>query len=114
MSDLEVLQQKLGLAPSSAYDQATQAAVVKFQLAHKLSPTGEPDPPTLASAGVYDPMEAAPKDLQKKSTLGRDLMTAVNQVPYWAWFVLAALSGGIAFVAYRRRNPKAEGRKRRR
>jgi hypothetical protein len=102
MTDLAILQQKLGMPGSDAWSAATQAAVVKLQLERGLPATGAPDPPTLANAGVYDPITEAPTG---KGTFGRDIVTALNQVPQWAWLVLAGLSGTVAYVAYRRRNP---------
>ena len=103
MTDLAILQQKLGLPGSDAWTSATQAAVVKLQLERGLPATGAPDPPTLANAGVYDPLVDAPAGT---GTFGRDLVTAFNQVPQWAWLLLGGLSGGMAYLAYRRRNPR--------
>ena len=102
MTDLATLQQKLGLPGSDAWSTATQAAVVKLQLERGLPATGAPDPATLANAGVYDPLAEAPTG---KGTFGRDMITAFNQVPQWAWLLLAGVSGGVAYLAYRRRNP---------
>lgn len=104
MSDLAILQQKLGIAPDDAWSSATQAAVVKLQLARGLPATGQPDPPTLGNAGVYDPAAEASTT---KGTFGRDMITAFNQVPQWAWLVLGGLSAGVAYLAYRRKNKKS-------
>lgn len=103
MSDLAILQQKLGLPGSGLWDAGTQAALVKFQMAAGLPATGDPDPATLAKAGVYDPLAEAPTG---KGTFGRDVVTAFNQVPQWAWLVLGGVSLTVAYLAYRKRNPK--------
>lgn len=102
MSDLQALQQKLGVSASGTYDNATRAAIVKLQLASQLPATGMPDPPTLKLAGVYDPVLGAPEG---GGGFGRDLITAFNQIPRWAWLTLAAVSSGVAYLAYRRKNP---------
>ncbi len=104
MSDLLDLKQKLGLPGGDAWDSATEAALVKLQLASGLPATGQPDPPTLRVAGVYDPNAVASTS---KGGIGRDLITALNQVPQWAWLTLGGLSAAVAYVAYRRRNKKS-------
>lgn len=103
MTDLAILQQKLGLTGDDAWTSNTQAAVVKFQLSRGLPATGQPDPPTLGNAGVYDPAAEASTS---KGTFTRDMITAFNQVPQWAWLVLGGLSAGVAYFAYRRKNKK--------
>lgn len=103
MSDLVLIQQKLGLPGSGAWDTATEAALVKAQLSLGLPATGDPDPATLSRLGIYDPRAEAPKGT---GTFGRDLATAFNQVPQWAWLLLGGVSAGVAYLAYRRRNPR--------
>ena len=39
-------------------------------------------------------------------TFGRDLRTASNQVPRWAWATLSVLFGGMAWFAWKRTQPE--------
>jgi hypothetical protein len=78
-------------------------------------PTGRPDPATLINLGYYDPIEQLTSSQRaylegtgEQGTFWRDLATASNQVPRWAWVVLGALFVGMGYMAYRNA-PKKKG-----
>ena len=108
MSDLALLQQQIGAQPTDTWDPATAQAVVNFQSQRGIFPTGDVDPATLVAAGVYTPTG------RTGSAFWRDIMASMNQVPRWAWFGVAGLSFGLAYLSYRRKNPKAGALARRR
>ena len=65
-------------------------------------------PPDLIGAQQYQPTG------RTGSAFWRDIMSSMNQVPRWAYFGLAGLSFGLAYLSYRRKNPKPATAKRRR
>ena len=81
-----------------------------FQTSLGLPGTGDHDPATLIAASVYQPSG------HTGSAFWRDIMSSMNQVPRWAWFGVAGLSFGLAYLSYRRKNPKpgAPARRKRR
>lgn len=88
------------------------AQLVTFQQSgtgtHPMIPHGHPDANTLINMGDYDPMQSWPRGQReyiengdKPSTFLRDLGTVNNQVPQWAWLVLAGTCGVLAYLSYR-------------
>jgi len=120
MTDTALLQERVGAPATDVYDQATENAVVTFQQSRGITPSGNPDPATLTAAGVYDPIAGAARRFQgylqggsRPGTFGRDLSTAMNQVPWWGYFVVGVGLSGLAFLAYRRRGPQKPPEKKR-
>ncbi len=104
MTDLSEIQQKLGVKQSSIWDPSTASALAAYQGAHGLSRTGDPDPPSLVTLGIYTPAG------KTGSKFMRDLASAGNQVPRYGWLLLAGLGLGFAWYSYRKRNPKKKTR----
>lgn len=104
------VQQNLGVPVSHRWDATTLGAIPIYQGALGLDVTGNPDPPTLASLDYYDPLlELQPKwrdhllDGKKKpSSLGRDLATAANQIPWWAWLGTGLILAGAGYYSWRK------------
>jgi hypothetical protein len=72
-------------------------------------PHGHPDPATLVSQGLYDPLaqwSSKQSDYLRggsaPSTIRRDLQGISNSVPQWAWLSLGGLFLVMGIVAYRR------------
>jgi len=110
MSDTQLLQQNLGVAPTDAWDQTTEQALTAWQGQHGFDATGNPDPITLAALQVYDPIAGAPLSYHRSLAtgeppghFGRDFSTAMNQIPRWAWIVMGFGFGGLAYLSWRRR-----------
>lgn len=80
----------------------TVAKLKAYQAAHHLPTTGIADPATLVQAGVYP----APTG-QAGSSFVRAFIASESQIPQWAWLGGAAVSGVIAYLAYRSRNPSS-------
>lgn len=89
------------------------AQLVAFQTTgqgpHPMIPHGHPDPNTLINMDQYDPVQHWPSSQrdyvqngEKPGTFLRDLGTVNNQVPQWAWFVMAGTFSLVAYFAYRR------------
>lgn len=121
MSDFETLLQKLGIPGQKDYSPTVRQAVQQFQSAQGLIATGEADPATLAEAGVYDPVAGVSKKFTKYLSggkepggFGRDISSAMNQVPGWLWLTLGVGMSGLAYLAYRVGNPKGKKSGRRR
>lgn len=103
--DIITLQGKLGIPKSGDWDSPTVAALIKFQAARGILPTGLPDPMTLTTLGLY----GVPKE-KHGSGLWRDLVTSGNQIPQIGWFAIALGFVGLAYAAYRRQNPRSKVR----
>lgn len=112
---LDILQQKLGVPPSGKWDPITMGALAAFQAGNKgLMPTGHPDVPTLALLGYYDPVEQVPNRWgeylegagKKPGTFARDLASASNQAPQWAWLAVGAVFLGVGFWTWRKSQKK--------
>lgn len=109
LGTIDILQKKLGVPPSGQWDPITMGALAAFQASQKtLMPTGHPDVPTLATLGYYDPVaELSPKWAsyvdggKRPGTLGRDLASASNQAPQWAWLAVGALFLGVGYWTWR-------------
>ena len=113
MTDTALIQQKLGVQQTDVWNQPTESAVTEFQRSKFIDASGNPDPVTLAALNVYDPAAGAPASFQRyvaggpePGTYGRDVTTAMNQIPRWAWITMAVGFGGLAYFAWYRR--KAE------
>jgi len=109
-NDTALIQQKLSVPQTGVWDQATAAALSRFQGMVGRTPNGIPDPLTLAALGIYDPLAGAPGSYRqwiaggsRPGSIGRDLATVTNQVPQWAWLTLSVLFGGLAYFSWRRR-----------
>lgn len=119
MSDFDTLLGKLGIPGQTEYSPQVRQAVLQFQTAQGLMATGQADPATLAEAGVYDPVAGVGKKFTKYLSggpepggFGRDISSAMNQVPGWLWITLGVGMSGLAYLAYRVANPKKHGRRR--
>lgn len=88
------------------------AQLVSFQSSgqgpHPMIAHGHPDANTLINMGDYDPLEHWPKSQRafvqngdKPGTFFRDLGTVNNQVPQWAWLVMAGTFSLLAYLSYR-------------
>jgi hypothetical protein len=105
IGSIDVVQKKLGVPGSQHWDPVTLGAMTAYQASkagvYPMSPHGHPDPPTLVNLGYYDPIAELPEAQRdyveggdKPTTFFRDLGSAANQVPQWAWVAL-----GVSFVA---------------
>jgi hypothetical protein len=114
---LDVAQRNLGIPVSSHWDAATLGALAPYQASGrgplKMFAVGHPDPATLINLGYYDPIEELPKDQRdfldgaaKPTTFWRDLATASNQVPMWAWIVLGVGLLGLGYVNWKNKDGK--------
>ncbi len=115
---IELLQKTLGVPPSGKWDPITMGALAAFQASQKkLMPSGHPDVPTLALLGYYDPVaQLRPAwagyvkgERGKPSTFGRDLGSASNQAPQWAWLAAGVLLLGVGYWTWRKSNKKVTG-----
>ena len=117
---VDVVQKKLGVPITNDWDTVTRGALTVYQGAHKLtafpmSPTGQPDPPTLVNLDYYDPLEqlnpnwAAYVDgkREKPGTFGRDLAGVSNTVPQWAWIATGIVLLGLGYFSWRQSRKKA-------
>jgi hypothetical protein len=106
------VQQKLGVAQSGAWDNATTGALLAYQQAGKgalpMAANGHPDPATLLNLGYYAPGDVLTQDWldylsggTKPGHFGRDLRASIDQVPRWAWTTVALAFGAFAYMAYR-------------
>lgn len=112
---VELAQRHLGVPESGVWDAATSGAVAVYQQgpgALPMFPSGAPDPATLINLGYYDPLEHLPRAQlafleggERPGTFWRDLATASNQIPRWAWLVLGALLLGLGYYSYRKNRP---------
>lgn len=105
LGSIDIVQKKLGVPASASWDPITLGAMTAYQASKAgvfpMSAHGHPDPPTLVNLGYYNPIEELPSGQrtylqtgEKPSTFFRDLGSAANQVPQWAWITL-----GVGFVA---------------
>lgn len=111
MEPLRIVQQHLGIPQTGKWDAVTDGALVAYQhraATYTMSPDGHVDPATLANLGYYDPAQLFADDLALSasggahpSTFVRDLETAIDQVPRWAWGTTAVLFGLFAYLSYR-------------
>lgn len=100
MSDTAFVQRQLNLTPTDQWSPQTEASLRSFQSAAGLFPTGVPDVATLSLMGLYDPVAGAPSE---PSEFRRNLSTATNQIPRWAWVLFGVGFGGLAYLSWRRR-----------
>lgn len=109
---ITLVQQRLGVRQTGSWDKATDGAVLAFQQRkgqpYPMDPTGRPDGATLANLGYFSPGEVFPAKWddylaggEKPGTFARDLETALDQVPRWAWGVMAVAFGSFAYMAWR-------------
>lgn len=115
MSDTALVQQKLQVPQTDAWDQNTQQALMAWQGSQGLDASGNPDPITLAAMQVYDPISGAPASFHRSLAtgeepghFGRDFATVTNQVPRWAWVLVGLGFGGLAYLSWRRRGRGAQ------
>jgi hypothetical protein len=112
MTPVELVQGRLGLRPNGTWDSATDGAVLSYQQrgrgTYPMVPHGYVDAQTLANLGYYAPAEVFPRGWaeylaggDKPGSLGRDLGTSIDQVPRWAWGVMAVVFGGVSYLTYR-------------
>lgn len=120
MSGIETLQARLGVPRSGSWDHATDGAILSYQTSGKgqipMRATGHPDPSTLANLGYFDPKEVFTHRWaeyldggEKPGTFTRDLRTAIDQVPRWAWGTLAGAFTVFAVLAYRTDRKREKG-----
>lgn len=126
MTDLSNVQTALKVASTDAWNPQTVGALRAFQQGHGIPPTGLPDPDTLATLGVYDPVAGSPSSFRRHlaggpspGTFFRDIGGAMNQVPRFLWLTLGIGFVGLAYWQYRKARPataapKKRGRRRRR
>jgi hypothetical protein len=106
LGTIDIVQKKLGVPVTNDWDAVTLGAMTAYQASKvgplPMLPHGHPDPPTLINLGYYDPVDELPADQRryveggdKPGTFFRDLGTASNQVPQWAWIVM-----GIGLIAF--------------
>lgn len=110
-SPVQLVQGRLGIRPTGTWDSTTDGAALAFQRTRGEYPMvahGYVDPQTLANLGYYDPAEVFPRGWaeylaggDKPGSFGRDLGTAIDQVPRWAWATLAVVFGGVSYLTYR-------------
>jgi len=86
-----------------------QSQLLTAQRQFGLLAHGRPDPPTLTKMGYYDPIAQMPsaqakyaRGGDKPSTFFRDMQTAGNQVPWYAWALSGVATMGFAYYLYRR------------
>lgn len=116
MTDTALLERKLGLPETDSFSDAAEAAIRAFQAGHGLDATGNPDPQTAAALAIYDPVAGASSRYQRylaggkePGHLGRDLVTAMNQVPRWGWIAGGVVFAGLATFSYFRRGRREGG-----
>ena len=108
----QLAQRTLGVPQTGVWDATTDGAMMAYQQSHAgkygMTPDGHPDPATLANLGYYTPEEMFSAKWQAfmaggthPGTFGRDIGTAIDQVPRWAWAGTAAAFGLFAYLAYR-------------
>jgi hypothetical protein len=111
---IQQVQQRLGVHASGQWDSATDGALLAYQQSAKgatygMDPNGHPDPATLVNLGYYAPADLFTEEWasylagtgKKPGHFGRDLRASIDQVPRWAWALLAVSFGGFAYMAYR-------------
>lgn len=110
MTDTALLQDKLGVSQTDAFNEATESALRQFQEQQGLAPTGLPNPQSAAALSIYDPVAGASAEQQrylaggdKPSHFGRDLTVALNQIPRWGWITGGVLFAGLAALSWYRR-----------
>ncbi len=116
MSDTALLQDRLGVEQTDAFNEVTEQTLMLFQKQQGLDPTGNPDPQSVTALNIYDPVAGAPASFQryfaggkKPGHLGRDVSTALNQIPRWGWITGGVLFAGLAVLSwYRRGRQEAE------
>jgi len=112
MATLDVLQSRLGVPSTGTWDGATYAALRTYQQRghgeYPMNATGRPDPATLLNLGYYVPEESFPSAQraflatgEAPGTFMRDVGTAIDQVPRWAWGIGTVAFGLFAYLAYR-------------
>ncbi len=109
---VEVVQSRLGVPLSGEWDAVTDGAVLAFQRsgmgAAPTSAHGHTDAATMINLGYYKAADIFPQRWaayieggERPSAFGRDLSTAANQVPRWAWIVMAGTFSMLAYVSWR-------------
>lgn len=113
MTDTALLQDKLGLQQTDAFNEATEQALRQFQQQHGIDATGNPDPQTAAAMAIYDPVAGTSAKYQQylvggkePGHFGRDFVTALNQIPRWGWITGGVLFGGLAVLSWYQRGRK--------
>jgi len=112
MSGLDTLQSRLGVQRTGSWDAATISALRDFQRRghgdYPMSASASPDPASLLNLGYYVPDESFPAAQraflatgEHPGTFMRDVGTAIDQVPRWAWGVGTVAFGLFAYLAYR-------------
>ncbi len=111
VSSIEAAQGRLGVPVTGVWDSTTDGAAVAYQAGGEgflpMEPSAHIDPPTLINLGYYDPLAELPSEQRayveggaRPGTVLRDLGTAVNQVPRWAWGVSCIAFYLLAYSAY--------------
>lgn len=107
------MQKRLGVPPTGHWDAVSRGALLSYQGTKgtwPMSPSGHPDPPTLANLGQIDPVGSLDSAWHayvtgtgsKPSSFGRDLAASSNQIPRWAWLTVGALFVGVGFWTWHR------------
>lgn len=109
---VEIVQARLGIPPTGRWDAVTDGAVLAYQRAGlgqaQMAPHGHTDAATMVNLGYYAPTEIFPGRWgdylaggERPGTFGRDMSTAINQVPRWAWIGMTVTFGLFAYLAWR-------------
>lgn len=110
--ELDRVQARLGVPQTGEWDASTDGALIAYQQsgsgAYAMAAHGHPDPATLVNLGYYTPEDIFRREwvsylegAERPSTFARDLGTAIDQVPRWAWAVTAVVFAGFSYMAYR-------------
>jgi len=118
---IQKVQQNLGVPQTGHWDSATDGALIAYQqtarnATYAMDANGHPDPATLVNLGYYSPADLFTQGWSdyltggpKPGNFGRDLRTAIDQVPQWAWATVAAGFSIFAYMAWRTDKKRAKG-----
>jgi hypothetical protein len=117
---IQRVQQRLGVHSSGQWDAVTDGALLAFQSAghgqYPMDAHGHPDAATLANLGYYATGDIFPQPWvdylgggAKPGTFVRDIETAIDQVPRWAWATVAVSFGLFAYMSWRGDKKRARG-----
>jgi hypothetical protein len=110
-SPIQVVQQRLGVHQSGQWDSTTDGAILAYQHRtgqYPMDAHGHPDPMTLVNLGYYAPADIFTPPWadylaggSKPGSFVRDIETAIDQVPRWAWITVAASFSLFSYMAWR-------------
>lgn len=93
------IQRAVGAAPSGQWDAQTSAAISRKQKQLRLPETGALDAPLLVAVGL---LRVDPSMVGSFSAGWRDVRTAFNQIPNWAYIVSGGLLLALGWRSYQR------------